>query len=134
MTKRRLRAAALALATVCLLTGAVSAAKPAEAVAFQSWYSCSMKPPNQWCDGRANGTYDGQHSYDMNSGAYPGPCCAVTVCQRVYKPSTGGVLAGSNCGVDATGFYYGNVQCICYDAEILQQSGGNHSIDGYAEA
>ncbi len=129
MTKWMVRLAALSILATCFLASPASA----EAV-YQSWYSCSLKPPDQWCDGRANGTYDGEHSYDYNSGAYPGPCCAVTVCQRVWKPSSGGVLAGSTCDTDATSGYYGNVQCVCYDAEVKQQSGGNHSIDGYAEA
>ncbi|HYI99170.1 MAG TPA: hypothetical protein VEX36_05755 [Thermoleophilaceae bacterium] len=116
-----------------LILGAIGAFAPAQASAFVSYYDCVLKPSNQWCDGRANGSYDGLNSWDYNQGWYPGASGVVTACQRIWRPSTGGVL-GSSCGADFTFGYYGNVTCICYEAEVKQISGGNHSINGYADS
>lgn len=124
--------ARLALLTVfaaCVL-GALA---PAQATAFESWYNCTLKPVGQWCDGRANGSFDGLHSWDWNEAWYPGPAGVVEICEHVWKPSTGGIL-GSSCNDDWSGHYYGNVQCACYEAEGQQWSGGPHSIEAYADA
>jgi hypothetical protein len=108
---------------------------PGQASAFDSYYNCVLKPVNQWCDGRANGSYDGQNSWDFNQTWYPGAWDGtVTACQHVWKPSTGGVLAGASCDSNVTQNDYGDVQCVCYDAEAMQQSGGPHSINGYADS
>jgi hypothetical protein len=118
-----------------LVVGALSALAPSSASAYVGTYNCVLKPVGQWCDGRANGTYDGQHSWDYNEGWYPGAWDGtVTACERVWKPSTGGVLAGGGCSLNWTSTYYGNVVCVCYDAEVRQYSGGPHSINGYADA
>jgi hypothetical protein len=126
-----------ALAALCtlLVVGGVSAVAAPPANAFVSYYNCVLKPVGEWCDGRANGSYDGQHSWDFNQTWYPGPADGtVTACQRVWKPSTGGVLNGSSCAANVTWNSYGNVQCACYDAEGRQYSGGPHSINGYADS
>jgi hypothetical protein len=101
---------------------------------FTSDYNCTNKPPNQWCDGRSNGSFDGLHSWDWNQGWYEG--AAITVCQRVWKPSTGGELGiGPTCDPDGwVGYYYGLVQCACYEAEVKHTSGSNKNILGFANA
>ena len=125
--------ARLALFAV-LAVGVLGAVVPASASAFAGYYNCVLKPSNQWCDGRANLSFDGLHSWDYNEGWYPGLWpSGITVCQRVYRPSTGGTL-GSSCGSDATAVYYGNVTCICYEAHVKQISGGPHSVNGEADA
>lgn len=115
---------------------AVGVTLPTQASAFTSYYNCVLKPVGQWCDGRANGSYDGQHSWDYNEGWYPGsPSGVVWTCEHVLKPSSGNELGGGGwCAYDWISHYYGNVQCACYDAEVRQYSGGPHSINGYADA
>jgi hypothetical protein len=131
MTKARAQFALSAVVSAF----ALSAFAPAPATALISHYDCYLKPSNQWCDGRANGTYDGQNSWDFNQGWYPGAWDGtVTACQHVWKPSTGGVLTGSSCAVNFTQNDYGNVVCSCYDAEVLQISGGAHSVNGFADS
>jgi hypothetical protein len=118
-----------------VLTSLALLLAPTTSHAFVSYYNCVLKPAWQWCDGRANGSYDGQHSWDYNRGEYPGPWDGtVTACQRVWKPSSGNELAGASCRANYTWNYYGDVQCICYEAEVRQISGGPHSINGYADA
>jgi hypothetical protein len=126
MTTARARVVLFAL----LAVGALGYLAPASAGAFVSYYNCTAKPSGQWCDGRANLSFDGLHSWDYNQG-WGG---AFQVCQRVWKPSTGGVLAGSNCGTGYAAFYYGAVQCACYEAEVLQNSGAAQNINGFADA
>lgn len=129
MTHLRARFALLALTVVVALSVAV----PASADAFVGYYNCVNKPSGQWCDGRANGSYDGQHSWDYNQASNPGGG-SFDVCQRVYKPSTGGVLLGTSCASNYSSNYYGAVTCICYDAEVRQLSGGVASVNGFADA
>lgn len=129
MSHARARLVLLALVVV----GAVGMLAPTQASALSSNYNCVNKPSGQWCDGRANGTYDGQHSWDYNEGWNPGGG-SFTVCQGVYKPSTGGWLAGDSCGNNWTSHYYGNVTCACYDAEVRQLSGSPKSINGFADS
>ncbi len=131
MTNARARLALLGVLAFCALGAA--AATPAGA--FVGYYNCVSKPSNQWCDGRANGTYDGQHSWDYNEGWYPGTWNnTVTACQRVYRPSNGTQLSGASCSYNYTATDYGNQTCICFDAEVKQISAGNHSINGMADA
>src|SRR6476469_8448661 len=101
---------------------AVGTILPTQANAFTSNYNCVLKPVGQWCDGRANGSYDGQHSWDYNYGWYPGAWDGtVLMCEHVWKPSSGNELAGGGfCTYDHVDHYYGNVQCACYDAEVRQ--------------
>jgi hypothetical protein len=115
------------------MAGAVGFVVPAQASAFVSYYSCASKPSLEWCDGRANGSYDGQHSWDYNQGSNPGGG-SFYVCQGVYHPSSATWLTGHGCGLNWTSHVYGNVQCACYDAEVAQTSGSNQSIDGFADA
>lgn len=131
MTKARTR---LLLCAV-LAAGALSAVAPSSASAvYESYYNCVLKPSGQWCDGQANGSYDGIHSYDSNYVWYPGEWDgSVLACQRVRNPSTGFVL-GNGCGYNFIAAYYGTVTCVCYEAEAKQVSGGPHSINGYATA
>jgi hypothetical protein len=115
-----------------LAAGALGALVPSSASAFVSYYNCTSKPPHQWCDGRANGSFDGLHSWDYNQAWSIGG--GVNVCQQVWKPSTGGVLAGSNCAWNAVAFYYGNVQCACYEAEVKHVGAFPQGINGFADA
>ena len=124
--------ARLALIAV-LAVSAMGLVIPSQASALIGWYSCSMKPSGQWCDGRANGTYDGLHSWDYNEAWYPGAWDnTVTACQRLFKPSTNQTLIGWSCSLNATATYYGNQTCVCLEANVLQYSGGPHSINGEA--
>jgi hypothetical protein len=129
MTHARARLAVLALCAV----GAVGIVAPTQATAFVSYYNCVNKPSLEWCDGRANGSYDGEHSWDYNSGSNPGGG-SFYVCQGVYHPSSATWLSGHGCAINWTSHYYGNVQCACYDAEVAQTSGSNQSINGFADA
>ncbi len=119
-----------------LAFAALGAVAPTQANAFVSYYNCVLKPSNQWCDGRANGSFDGQHSWDYNYGEYPGAWNnTVYVCEHVWKPSSGNELGGGGtCAYNWTNKYYGDVQCACYEAEVKQISGGPHSVNGLADA
>ena len=129
MTRLRVRLALAALVVV----GGVGIVVPAQADAFVSYYDCVNKASGAWCDGRANGSYDGQHSWDYNQGWNPGGG-TIWICQRVYHPSSGTSLAGQGCAYNWTSHLYGNVQCVCYDAEVQQSSGGAASVNGFADA
>jgi hypothetical protein len=118
-----------------LATCAIGGAFPAVADAYEAYYYCSFKPVGLWCDGQANGSYPGLHSWDYHYGWYPGTWDnTVTVCQRVFRPSTGYVLPGSSCGLNATAADYGTQTCICLEANVRQYSLGPHTIWGYADA
>lgn len=129
MTHAKARLAVLALFAV----SAVGIVVPTQASAFVSYYNCVNKPSHDWCDGQANGTYDGQHSWDYNSGTNPGGG-SFYVCQGVYHPSSGTWLTGHGCGLNWTTHVYGNIQCACYDAKVAQTSGSAQSINGFADA
>jgi hypothetical protein len=110
---------------------------PSHANALISYYGCYMKPVNQWCDGKANGTFDGLHSWDFHQGWHAGAWDgSVIVCEQMYDPSTGASLPNSQCDFDSVDHYYGNITCACYEAEIKQYSNpsGPRSINGYADA
>ena len=129
MTLARMRRALLILAAAV----ALGIASPSSANAFVSYYNCVNKPHNQWCDGRANGSFDGLHSWDYNQASNPGGG-TVWVCQRVWKPASGNPLGPTTCDWNYAPWYYGNVQCACYEANVLQQSGGPASVNGFADA
>lgn len=131
MTYAKARFALLAV----LALGAVGALVPAQASAVVSYYDCVLKPVGDWCDGRANGSFDGLNSWDYNYGWYPGAWDgSVVICQQVYKPATGLPLAGGSCHENYADADYGNVQCVCYEAEVRQYSGGPHSVNGFADS
>lgn len=132
MQKRRGRRLLLAVAVAVVF----SALAPATGSAFTGYYNCVLKPVGQWCDGQANGTYDGLHSYDYNEGWYPGSWNnTVTSCEHVWRPATGAELGiGETCAYNWISHYYGTVSCVCYEAEVRQYSGGPHSINGMGEA
>jgi len=129
MRQARARLAVLALGLVC----AIGAVAPAQADAAISYFNCVSKPSGQWCDGRANGSYDGQNSWDYVDAWNPGGG-SFEVCQRVFKPSSGNWLTGSSCGPDYASHYYGDVQCTCYDAEVRQNSGSPQNVNGFADS
>lgn len=110
----------------------VGIAVPTQATAFVSYYNCVNKPSVEWCDGQANGSYDGQHSWDYNAASSVGG--SFNVCQGVYHPASGTWLAGHGCAMDWANNYYGNVQCACYVAKVAQTSGSPQSINGFADA
>jgi hypothetical protein len=127
MGRVRVSLALLAFAVVVV----VGAAAPARSDALVSYYSCSNKPPGSWCDGRANGTFDGLHSWDYNQGYAPG---APSACQGLYKPSTGIWLTGSGCEPDDLATNYYNPQsCACLEANIAHYAAGNMTITGFAD-
>lgn len=123
----RARLALFSVVAAC----AVGCVAAPQASALVSYYNCTLKPVGEWCDGRANGSFDGLHSWNWNEAWYPGSPGVAYMCEHVWKPSTGNSL-GSSCYADWTGHYYGDVQCACYEAEGQQWSGGPHSINGYA--
>lgn len=126
----RARLALLGVLAFCTL-GAVGAAP---AGALTSYYNCVLKPSNTLCDGQANGSYDGQYSYDFNEAWYPGTWNGTVIaCQVLIRTSDGYNLPGSSCLENATWFDYG-VNTITVEANIKQISGGNHSINGRAVA
>jgi hypothetical protein len=105
---------------------------PSVATADESYYYCSLKPSNLWCDGRANGTFDGLNDWDFQEAWYPGAWDnTVTACQRIWRPSTGYVL-GDSCGLNYTSEIYGDQWCTCFEANAKQISGGPHTIWGHA--
>lgn len=121
--------------TLALLTFAVvavvGAAAPARSDALVSYYSCTNKPSGVWCDGRANGSFDGLHSWDYNQGYAPG---ATSTCQGLYKPSTGIWLVGTSCTPgNLASNYYNPQSCACLEANIAQNSSGNLTINGFAD-
>ncbi len=128
MTRARAKLALLVLVG-CGLVGVLI---PAQASALESYYNCVNKPSGQWCDGRANGSFDGQHSWDYNQ-AWD-PLGSATVCQGVYKPSNGTWLSSVSCGGGWVGRYYGAQTCACLEAKAQQQSGSPRSVNGYADA
>jgi hypothetical protein len=117
---------------VVLAAGVLGALVPTSASAFVSYYSCVNKPAQQWCDGRANGSFDGMHSWDFNQGWVI--IGGSTVCQQVWKPSSADYLNGSSCGWGAASHYYGNVQCVCYEAEVKHTSALPQNLNGFADA
>ena len=128
MKRSRARLALLGVLVVAALVAVV----PSQANAFVSYYNCVNKPSDLWCDGRANGSFDGLNSWDYNEGWNPG-AGSFGICQRVWRPATGNAL-GASCGTNWTGFYYGNVQCNCYEANVKQTSGVARSVNGYADS
>lgn len=122
------RARLVLLAFVAI--GAWGILAPTQASAFVGYYSCYDKPPYQWCDGHANGTYDGLHSWDYNQGWSNG----YRVCQGVYKPSSGNYLYGNSCADNVVNNYYGDVTCVCYEAQIAQVGSIPVTINGFADA
>lgn len=128
MTHARARLALLALAAFI----AVGVFGPAQASALLSNYNCVNKPPLQWCDGRANGSFDGQHSWDFNEGWNPGGG-SFHVCQGIYKPSTGTWLPIQTCGMNYISRYYGVQTCACLEANVHHQAGSPKSINGFAD-
>lgn len=118
---------------ILVAAGVLGVVLPSSANAFVSYYNCVNKPHDQWCDGRANGSFDGLHSWDWNQASNPGGG-SIVVCQRVWKPSTGGVLGTSTCDWNYSPWYYGNVTCACYEANVKQQSGVAASVNGFADA
>lgn len=121
---------------VVLATAATGTTMPSNANAVVSYYNCVLKPVGQWCDGRANGSYDGLNSWDYSEAAYPGAWNnTVTACEHVWRPATGNELGGGGwCAYNWIGHDYGDVQCVCYEAESRQYSGGPHSINGLADS
>jgi hypothetical protein len=129
MKKGRARAMLCAALGLCLL-GVVL---PSGATALISNYNCPSKPNSQWCDGRANGSFDGLHSWNYNRGNFNNG--GVTqICVHIWKPSTGGEL-GAECAFnDHVWQFEGNVQCACYEAEVIHFNfGGPLNLFGYAD-
>jgi hypothetical protein len=125
----------LRLAAGTASTLIVASVLSAPAKAFESYYYCELKPVGQWCDGRANGSYDGINSWDFHEAWYPGTWDnTVNVCQRLYRPSDGSTRAGDSCNLNYVSVVYGTVTCYCYEAEARQYSGGPHSVWGHAIA
>jgi hypothetical protein len=119
----------LAAFTAALTIGLATASS---AGAFETYYGCTLKPSNQWCDGRANGSFDGLGSWDWQEVWYPGTWDnTVTVCERLYRPSTGQVWGGV-CKTNYVLVSYGTNTCACWEANAKQISGGPHSVQGHA--
>lgn len=129
MTHARARLALLAL----IAATAVGALAPAQSSALSSYYNCVNKPAFQWCDGRANGSFDGLHSWDYNEAWNSNPGGgSFYVCEGLYQPSTGNWLTIPLCGNNWVGHYYGAQGCACLEANMYHQAGSSKSINGYA--
>lgn len=128
---RQARARLVLLALV--VTGVASGMVPAQAGANYTFFSCTDLASGTWCDGRPNGSYDGEDSWDYAE-AWDVSGNTVEVCQRVYKPSTSGYLAGNSCANDYVSHYYGNVICVCYDAQVRQNAGSPYTTNGFADS
>lgn len=120
------------LTLLALVIFGFGALVPSQAGATLSFYDCTVAH-DTWCDGRANGSYDGENSWDYNEAAN-NTGVPFVVCQRVYKPSTGVWLDGNSCDANWSGNDYGNILCVCYDAQIKQQSGTSRWIIGFADS
>jgi hypothetical protein len=132
MRKGRTQLVLLGAIVAGLLVGAWA---PPRADATVSYYNCVLKPSYDWCDGRANGSFDGLNSWDYNQASYDGPWdYTVNVCQMVWKPSTGQVLLGHACGWNINIGIYGHVTCACYEAQITHTNSSPRSISGFADA
>ena len=130
MKNARARLALLGVLAFC----ACGAASAAPASAFTSYYNCVLKPTYTWCDGQANGSYDGQATYDYNEAWYPGTWDGtVTACQVLVHTPTNNTLVGASCAGNWTATDYG-ANYTMVEADVLQISGGNHSINGMAIA
>lgn len=105
---------------------------PAQASALVSYYNCVNKPVLEWCDGRANGSFDGLHSWDYNQASNPGGSSLI-VCQGVYKPSTGIWLVEETCFWDYISRDYGNQSCACLEANVRHKGPGSRSVNGFAD-
>jgi len=123
----------LALAGAMACACALSLLSSTPAAAFGSYYNCVNKPPDLWCDGKANGSYDGLNSWDFNEAWNPG-AGTFAVCERVWRPATGGVLGTPGCGNNWIAHYYGDVQCNCYEANVEHWASTNRNINGYADS
>ncbi len=128
MTHARARLALLALVAYI----AVGVLVPAQASALVSYYNCVNKPPQQWCDGRANGSYDGRHSWDYNEAWNPG-AGSFAVCEGMYWPATGTFLLTPICNSNFVGRYYGVQTCACLEAKVYHQAGTSKSVNGFAD-
>jgi len=129
MTRSKARLALLALTVSCVVGGVA----PAQAGANFTFFNCLSQSSGTWCDGRGNGSYDGEDSWNYMEGWDSG-AETVEVCQRVYKPSTGNWLVGNSCSNNYVEHYYGNVQCVCYDAQVRHLTTGSYSINGSADS
>lgn len=127
--------ARLALAAVTAVA-ATAALAPAQAGAqYISFYNCTSKPVGLWCDGRANSSFDGIHSWDSNIAYFDGSWdSTVIMCEHLWRPATSTERAGATCAYNWTSNVYGDVACICYEAEVRQYSSGNRNISGEADA
>ena len=123
---------ALLSAALCAFALCAVAMAPAAGAAV-TYYNCVNKPPFAWCDGKANGSFDGLGSWDYNEAWNPGSG-TFPVCERVYRPATGGVLNGWGCAHNWIAHYYGDVQCNCYEAHARHEAGGNRNVNGYADS
>lgn len=132
MTHARARLALLCALAIC----AAGAIAPTQAsAAWIGYYNCDAKPVGLWCDGRANGTYDGLHSWDTNKGWFAGTWDdSVIVCEHLWRPATGYELPGAACAYNWVASVYGDIKCICLEAEVRQYSTGPRDIWGEADA
>jgi hypothetical protein len=131
MTHVRARFALLAAMAAAFLAAMV----PALAEAAPSYYNCASKPPWALCDGRANGTFDGIDDYDYNRATYTGGG-AVIVCQGLLHHSSSTWLPMPNCSSGSNNYidyYYGNITCVCYEANVSHATDGNYTLYGFAD-
>jgi hypothetical protein len=97
-------------------------------------YCDQVKAPDHWCGTYPDGRYTGIHSWDENNAFDGAASYSVWVCQRLLKPSTGRVVAGSTCASEAVFKYYGDTQCVCYEANVSQTGFFNERVIGKASA
>jgi hypothetical protein len=97
-------------------------------------YCGQVKAHGHWCGSFAHGGTPGVHSWDKNTAVSDEGTTLIRVCQRLRKPSTGRVVAGVTCGLGYATHWYGDVRCVCYEANVMQQGLGNYRLIGIAWA
>lgn len=117
---------------VVVACAAVGVLVPAQASALSSYYSCVNKPAWQWCDGRANGSFDGRHSWDYNE-AWSFGSGSFEVCEGLYWPAGGNFIGSQLCGGNFIGHYYGVQTCACLEALSYHRASSSKSINGFAD-
>lgn len=127
MTSGRARVALCAALVAC----AAGAVAPSQASALFSNYSCAAKAPAQWCDGRANGSFDGLHSWNYNRGYLASGW--TTLCEHIWQPANGFEYPNGCAIGNSVSHYYGDVGCACYEAEVKHYYTSALNIYGQAD-
>jgi hypothetical protein len=99
---------------------------------YDQTYCGSLKGSTHWCGARTQFGNPAVHSWDWNQASQGN--VNVVVCERIWVPS-GKYAVESLCGYGfRTSNAYVNRTCACYEAHVMQWSGSNRVVWGYAIA